>query len=126
MRRRTFSLALRCARPRYVAECGGVECSAPIDLTSIHFQRRSFIMAMKWYGFWRSLASNRVRIALALKGLQAEEVSINLLQGQQHGDDYRAVNPQRVIPALVVDGGQPIFQSLAILEYLDETKPEPP
>jgi len=83
-------------------------------------------MAIKWYGFWRSLASNRVRIALALKGLQAEEVSINLLQGQQHGDDYRAVNPQRVVPALIVDGGQPIFQSLAIIEYLDETKPEPP
>ena len=83
-------------------------------------------MAIKWYGFWRSLASNRVRIALALKGLQAEEVSINLLQGQQHGDDYRAVNPQRVVPALVVDGSPPIFQSLAILEYLDETKPEPP
>lgn len=83
-------------------------------------------MAIKWYGFWRSLASNRIRIALALKGLQAEEVSINLLQGQQHGDDYRAVNPQRVVPALVADGGQPIFQSLAILEYLDETKPEPP
>ena len=83
-------------------------------------------MAMKWYGFWRSLASNRVRTALALKGLQADEISINLLQGQQHGDDYRKVNPQRVVPALVVDGGQPIFQSLAIIEYLDETRPEPP
>ena len=83
-------------------------------------------MAMKWYGFWRSLASNRVRIALALKGVEAEEVSINLLQGQQLRDDYRAVNPQSVVPALIVDGGQPIFQSLAIIEYLDETKPEPP
>ena len=82
-------------------------------------------MAIKWYGFWRSLASCRVRIALALKGLQAEEISINLLQGQQHGDDYRAVNPQRVVPALVVDG-QTIFQSLAIMEYLDETTPQPP
>jgi len=83
-------------------------------------------MAIKWYGFWRSLASNRIRTALALKNLQAEEVSINLLQGQQHGDDYRKVNPQRVVPALVVDGAPPLFQSLAILEYLDETKPEPP
>ena len=83
-------------------------------------------MAMKWYGFWRSLASYRVRTALLLKGLQAEELSINLLQGQQHGDDYRKVNPQRVVPALVVDSGQPIFQSLAIMEYLDETRPEPP
>ena len=82
-------------------------------------------MAIKWDGFWRSLASCRVRIALALKGLQAEEISINLLQGQQHGDDYRAVNPQRVVPALVVDG-QTIFQSLAIMEYLDETTPQPP
>jgi maleylacetoacetate isomerase len=83
-------------------------------------------MAIKWYGFWRSLASNRVRIGLAMKGLQAEEVSINLLQGQQHAADYRAVNPQRVVPALVADGARPIFQSLAILEYLDEAHPQPP
>jgi maleylacetoacetate isomerase len=83
-------------------------------------------MTMKLYGFWRSLASCRVRTALALKGLQAEEASINLMHGQQLGDEYRAVNPQSVVPALIVDGGRPLFQSMAILEYLEETKPEPP
>lgn len=83
-------------------------------------------MSMKLYGFWRSLASYRVRVALALKGIAFEEVSINLPQGQQHTDAYKAVNPQSVVPALVVDGGQPMFQSLAILEYLDETHPQPP
>jgi len=81
---------------------------------------------MKLYGFWRSLASYRVRVALALKGIEAEEVSIDLLKGQQHREDYLAVNPQGVVPALAVDGGPPLFQSLAILEYLDETKPQPP
>jgi maleylacetoacetate isomerase len=83
-------------------------------------------MTMKLYGFWRSLATYRVRVALALKGLEAEQQYINLLQGVQHGDDYKAVNPQSVVPALVVDGGLPLFQSLAIIEYLEETCPEPP
>jgi maleylacetoacetate isomerase/maleylpyruvate isomerase len=81
---------------------------------------------MKLYGFWRSLATYRVRVALALKGIEVDEVSINLLQGVQHGEDYKAVNPQSVVPALVIDGGPPLFQSLAILEYLEETCPEPP
>jgi len=82
---------------------------------------------MKLYGFWRSLASYRVRVALALKGLSAEEVSIDLLKGKQNSDDYLAVNPQGVVPALIPDdGGPPLFQSLAILEYLEETRPEPP
>jgi maleylacetoacetate isomerase/maleylpyruvate isomerase len=81
---------------------------------------------MKLYGFWRSLATYRVRVALALKGLAAEERSINLLQGVQHGDDYKAVNPQSVVPALVIDDRPPLFQSLAIVEYLEETYPEPP
>jgi maleylacetoacetate isomerase len=82
---------------------------------------------MKLYGFWRSLATYRVKVALALKGVQVEEVSIDILKGQQHAPDYRAVNPQAVVPALVLDdGGPPLFQSLAILEYLDETHPRPP
>jgi maleylacetoacetate isomerase/maleylpyruvate isomerase len=80
---------------------------------------------MKLYGFWRSLATYRVRVALALKGIEAHEVSINLLQGMQHRDDYKAVNPQSVVPALMIDDGPPLFQSLAILEYLEETCPEP-
>ena len=81
---------------------------------------------MKLYGFWRSLASYRVRVALAMKGLQAEEVSIDLLKGRQNSDDYLAVNPQGVVPALVLDdGGPPLVQSLAILEYIEETYPQP-
>ena len=83
-------------------------------------------MAMKLYGFWRSLATYRVRTALALKGIQAEQVSINLLEGKQHSAEYRALNPQSVVPALVVDDGAPLFQSMAILEYLEETHPNPP
>jgi maleylacetoacetate isomerase len=82
---------------------------------------------VKLYGFWRSLASYRVRVTLALKGLRAEEISIDLLKGQQNSDEYLAVNPQGVVPALVLDdGGPPLFQSLAILEYLEETRPQPP
>jgi len=83
-------------------------------------------VTMKLYGFWRSLATYRVRVALALKGIEAHEVSVNLLQGMQHRDDYKAVNPQSVVPALFIDDGSPLFQSLAILEYLEETCPEPP
>src|SRR5450830_545885 len=83
-------------------------------------------LRMKLYGFWRSLATYRVRVALALKGMEVEHVSINLLQGKQHTDEYKAVNPQSVVPALVIDDGPPLFQSLAILEYLEETHPQPP
>jgi maleylacetoacetate isomerase len=82
---------------------------------------------MKLYGFWRSLATYRVRVAMALKGLHADEVSIDLLKGKQNTGEYLAVNPQGVVPALILDdGGPPLFQSLAILEYLDETHPQPP
>jgi glutathione S-transferase len=56
---------------------------------------------MKLYGFWRSLATYRVRVALALKGMEVEHVSINLLQGKQYTDAYKAVNPQSMVPALV-------------------------
>ena len=70
---------------------------------------------------------HRVKVALALKGLAVEEVSIDLLKGKQHEKDYVAVNPQAVVPSLVLDdGGPPLFQSLAILEYLEETQPRPP
>lgn len=83
-------------------------------------------MTVKLYGFWRSLATYRVRTALALKGIDAEQISINLLQGKQHSEEYKAVNPQSVVPALVIDDGAPLFQSMAILEYLEETHPRPP
>ena len=82
---------------------------------------------MKLYGFWRSLATYRVKVAMALKGVKAEEVSIDLLKGRQHDRAYTAVNPQAVVPALVLDdGGAPLFQSMAIMEYLEETHPQPP
>ena len=82
---------------------------------------------MKLYGFWRSLATYRVKVALGLKGMQVEEVSIDLLKGMQHEKDYLKVNAQAVVPALVLDSGGPaLFQSIAIIEYLDETKPQPP
>jgi maleylacetoacetate isomerase/maleylpyruvate isomerase len=83
-------------------------------------------MTMKLYGFWRSLATYRVRVALALKGIETHEVSVNLLQGLQHDQAYQAVNPQSVVPTLQIDSGPPLFQSMAILEYLEETHPQPP
>jgi maleylacetoacetate isomerase len=82
-------------------------------------------MAIKYYGFWRSLAACRVRIALALKGVKAEEIPVNLMQGEQLKPEYRAVNAQAVLPALVLDDGSTLFESMAIIEYLDETHPEP-
>jgi len=82
---------------------------------------------MKYYGFWRSLAACRVRIALAMKGIKAEEVPVNLMQGEQLKPEYRAVNPLAVVPSLILDeGGTPLFESMAIIEYLDETHPNPP
>jgi maleylacetoacetate isomerase len=81
---------------------------------------------MKLYTYWRSLATFRVRMALNLKGLDYEAVTIDLDAGQQGGDAFKAVNPQMAIPALVEDDGHILTQSLAILEYLDETHPEPP
>ena len=81
---------------------------------------------MKFFSFWRSLASYRVRIALNLKGIEHEVVPVNLLKGEQRADTYRAVNPLMVIPSIVEENEPVLFESLAILEYLDETHPEPP
>ena len=78
------------------------------------------------YSFWRSQAAYRVRIALFLKGISAELRSIDLLKGEQHRDDYRAVNPEAVVPTLIEEGEAPLVQSLAILEYLEERHPAPP
>jgi len=79
------------------------------------------------YDYWRSSACYRVRICLHLKGLEFEQRPVNLVPGadEQHGADYRAMNPQGLVPALV-HGGRTLTQSLAICEYLDETYPEPP
>lgn len=76
------------------------------------------------YGFWRSLATYRVRVALNLKGLVYRETAVDLLKGEQFDPAYRGVNPQQVLPALQ-HGGLTLTQSMPIVEYLDETWPEP-
>src|SRR5258708_33090876 len=82
---------------------------------------------MKLYWFWRSLESYRVRIVMNLKGLKADEViDVNLMKGQQREDAFRKVNPMMALPALVDGDGPALFESLAIIEYLDETHPNPP
>ena len=82
---------------------------------------------MTLYNYHRSSASMRVRIALALKGLPYHYVPVDLFagQGDQHAAPYLALNPQRLIPTLL-DGERVIGQSVAILEYLEETHPSPP
>jgi len=80
---------------------------------------------MKLHTMFRSSASYRVRIALAYKGLKHESAFLNLAKGEHHTDRYRAVNPQELVPALEVSG-RTLIQSLAIIEYLDETHPQPP
>jgi maleylpyruvate isomerase len=81
---------------------------------------------MKLHGYFRSSASYRVRIALNLKGLSAEHLSHHLRKGEQRAPDYLAINPQGLVPTLQGDGGIVLTQSLAIIEWLDETHPEPP
>lgn len=81
---------------------------------------------MKLYGFWRSLAAFRVRIALKLKQVEYEEISIDILTGKQFEESYRKVNPQSLVPALDTGTGPVLFESLAICEYLDERFPNPP
>jgi len=83
-------------------------------------------MSRVLYTFWRSQAAFRVRIALHLKRLEAETVFVNLLQGEQHAEDYRRLNPGMAVPTLLDGDAPPLIQSLAILEYLEETQPEPP
>ncbi|HSZ11832.1 MAG TPA: maleylacetoacetate isomerase [Rhizomicrobium sp.] len=80
---------------------------------------------MTLYTYFRSSAAWRARIALNLKGLKPDYCFIHLLKDDQHSADYQHVNPQQLIPALV-DDKHIIAQSLAIIEYLDETYPEPP
>jgi len=83
-------------------------------------------MGLRLYTYWRSSAAYRVRIALALKGLEYESVPRHLLRdgGEQRRPDYLAVNPQGLVPALE-DDGEVVTQSLAICEYLEERFPEP-
>ncbi len=83
---------------------------------------------MKLYSYFRSSAAYRVRIALNLKGLAYETMPVHLVKdgGHNRRPEFRAVNPQMRVPALVTAGGDVLIQSLAIIEYLDETHPEPP
>ncbi|MDR3486813.1 MAG: maleylacetoacetate isomerase [Bradyrhizobium sp.] len=81
---------------------------------------------MKLHGYFRSSASYRVRIALNLKGLSADHLPHHLRKGEQRDPAYLAINPQGLVPALQDDRGVILTQSLAIIEWLDETHPEPP
>ncbi len=82
-------------------------------------------MSRLLYGYWRSSAAYRVRIALGLKGLAWETVPVDLVAGGQLAEDFRALNPNARVPVLV-EGDTVLTQSLAIIEYLDELHPDPP
>ncbi len=83
---------------------------------------------MKLYSYFRSSAAYRVRIALNLKGLAYETASVHLVKDGGHNKrpEFRAINPQMRVPVLVTDAGDRLIQSLAIIEYLEQTHPEPP
>ena len=81
---------------------------------------------MKLHDFFRSSAAQRVRIALNLKGRQATQVSHHLPKGEHKGAGYVALNPQGLVPSLELDDGTILTQSLAIIEWLEETHPKPP
>lgn len=81
---------------------------------------------MKLYTYFRSSAAFRVRIALNLKGLNYEPQFVHLARGEHMSPEYAALNPQALVPALVVDDGDLLTQSLAIIEYLEEKHPSPP
>jgi maleylacetoacetate isomerase len=80
---------------------------------------------MKLYSFWRSQAAFRVRIALGLKHLETEAVYVDLFKDEQNQPDYSKLNPAMLLPTLIDADGEPLVQSLAILEYLDEAYPSP-
>lgn len=77
------------------------------------------------YSYWRSSCSWRVRIALAWKGIPYDYRAVHLVKGEQLSEEYAKKNPMREVPALVIDG-HVLNQSVAILEYLEETRPDPP
>ncbi len=83
-------------------------------------------MTLDLYGFWRSLATFRVRIALNLKGVDYREHQVDIFSGDQFEASFRAINPMAAVPALVEPGHPPLTQSMAILEYLEEVYPDPP
>jgi maleylacetoacetate isomerase len=83
---------------------------------------------LKLYSYFRSSAAYRVRIALNFKGLNYEIIPVHLTRdgGEQRRPEYRSINPQMRLPALAIPGGEVLTQSLAIIDYLEETHPEPP
>ena len=81
-------------------------------------------MSIRVYGFWRSLASFRARVALKIKGMQFEEIPIDILRGEQFEHGYADINAERVVPTLVHEDYS-VFQSLAIMEYLDDIQAAP-
>lgn len=81
---------------------------------------------MKLYSYWRSTTSVRVRAALNLKGVAHELETLDLTKGTQKGAEYAAINPSKGVPSLVLDDGTVLTQSLAIIDYLDASFPEPP
>jgi maleylacetoacetate isomerase/maleylpyruvate isomerase len=83
------------------------------------------LAAMKLYNYFRSSASFRVRIALELKGLSYEYLSVHLARGDHKLPEYAAVSPSGLVPLLVLDDGRKLSQSMAIIEYLDEMHPTP-
>ncbi|MBN8939647.1 MAG: maleylacetoacetate isomerase [Rhizobiales bacterium] len=82
---------------------------------------------MKLYTYWRSTSSYRLRIGLALKGVEVEHCPVHLVRngGEQNAESYKAINPQGRVPALALDDGAVLTQSPAILEYLEEVYPDP-
>lgn len=82
---------------------------------------------MKLYGYWRSQATFRVRVAMNIKGIPpAENEALDLAKGEQYAPAYKAINPQMVVPTLIDGPGPGLTQSMAIMEYLEETHPQPP
>src|SRR6476659_7526055 len=81
---------------------------------------------MRLHSYWRSSASWRARIALHYKGLPFEYVPVHLVQREQYAEGYQRLNPMEQVPTLELDDGRRLTQSLAIIEYLEETHPTPP
>lgn len=81
---------------------------------------------MQLYSYFRSSAAYRVRIVLNYKGIDYQHIGINMLVNEQRSDDFLALNPQGLVPALCLDDGTMLTQSTAILEWLEEVYPEPP
>lgn len=80
---------------------------------------------MKLYSYWRSTTSYRIRTALNLKGLAYETVPVDLVAGDQRDEGYAKLNPSKGVPTLVLDDGTALTQSMAILDYIDATWPDP-